>query len=248
MKNEYVVLAIDYVSPEPSDLKVPTTLYKYRPLNKYSLASLLCNEVYFSKPQDFDDPFERVKTFEKSKVGETFAQWLDLCGVLCLCETSKSLSMWSYYGAGLRGFAIGYDTCELLKSINSKDEAVPDWKYVHKVEYNADNKIPNIEIEKLVDSDDSNRHPQKIAMFATKANIYAHETECRIVLLPKPDSNDPASGLRQHSPQSISQIVFGELISPGDERTVRGALRGKNIVYKRAKRSHEQFEIVIVDA
>jgi Protein of unknown function (DUF2971) len=247
MKNVHVVLEMNYVAPEPSDLTVPTTLYKYRSLNKNSLASLLCNEIYFSKPQDFDDPFERVKTFEKSKVGEAFAQLLDLSGVLCLCETSKSLSMWSYYGAGLRGFAVGYDTCELLKSINSKDEKIPDWKYVHKVEYNADNKIPNIEIEKLVDSDDSNRHPQKTAMFATKANIYAHETEYRIVLLPEPDSKDSASGLRQHSPQSISQIIFGELISPGDEKTIREALRGKTVIYKRAMRSHEQFEIVIVD-
>ncbi len=239
---------IDYVACVPTTLVVPQILYKYRSFSERSLDSLCKNEIYFSRPQDFDDPFEPVRVFEKSAVGAVFEKSLHRCGMFCLCSIPSSLSMWSYYGAALRGFAVGYDTSELLQSISSRDHEAPDWKYFFSVDYSASNTLPLVETNYLVSSKDIERHPQEIAMFATKASIFAHENEYRIMLRPEPDFEYDGYGLRNHSPAAISQIIFGELMSRHEEEVIRKSLSGRNIAYKRAKRSDKRFEIVMLDA
>lgn len=192
---------ISYVRLVPESIQVPETLYKYRELNKNSLSSLLCNNVYFSKPQDFNDPYEPEKIFEDSPFGKVLDRRVKESGILCLCSESTSLSMWSYYASALKGLSVGYRSVELLKSV-----APEKWKEVYSVKYDT-NEINTVNTEKIIKSQYHDKDPEKIKMFATKAGIFAHEKEFRIVIEPQPDFDYMGYGLYEHSPESISEII-----------------------------------------
>lgn len=118
----------------------PKSLYKYRDTNKYALNSLICNQVYFSDLKKFNDPFETEKLFAETQFSQKVLLRNVLeAGVLCLCEFANNLAMWSYYGDGLKGFAIGYDLKELLETlvpVTAKEtERGTRWKYVYEVKY-----------------------------------------------------------------------------------------------------------------
>lgn len=147
---------INYVRLVPDSIKVPEILYKYRELNKNSLSSLLCNKVYFSRPQDFNDPYEPEKIFEDSPFGKILDRTVKESGILCLCSESTSLSMWSYYASALKGFSIGYSSVELLKSV-----APEKWKEIYSVKYDA-NEINAIDAAQIIKNQYSNKDPEKL--------------------------------------------------------------------------------------
>lgn len=232
---------MNYVNQIPKSFEIPKTLYKYRKLDKNSLNSLLCNNVYFSKPEDFNDPYEPDKIFENSAFGKALDKNVKLSGILCLCKEPVSLSMWSYYGAALKGFALGYDANKLIQSV-----APTRWKDIYEIYYEPSD-ITAINTEQIVKCDYNAIDPEKIKMFATKAEIFKHEKEVRIVIEPTPDFDQIGYGLYNHSPESISEIIFGELMCPSDQETIRQALRDRKIIYKKAIRSKNKFEINIVN-
>lgn len=232
---------INYVRLVPSAINTPNILYKYRELNKNSLSSLLCNQVYFSKPQDFNDPYEPEKIFEDSPFGKVLDRTVKESGILCLCRVPTSLSMWSYYASALKGFAIGYNTEYLLKSI-----APEVWKEVYEVNYDH-REIQAIETTQIIQTNYKEKDPEKIKMFATKAGIFSHENEFRIVIEPHPDFDYLGYGLYNHAPEAISEIILGELISENDEKTIRQALKGREILFKKAVRAKNEFKIEVVN-
>lgn len=234
-------LNIRYVRLVPDSIQVPEILYKYRELNKNSLSSLLCSTVYFSKPQDFNDPYEPEKIFEDSPFGKVLDRTVKESGILCLCSEPTSLSMWSYYASALRGFAVGYRSVELLKSV-----APEKWKQVYSVNYDT-KEIGAVDTAQIIKCHYPDKDPEKIKMFATKAGIFAHEKEFRIVIEPDPDFYCMGYGLYGHSPESISEIVFGELMPPDDQMAVREALKGRDITYKKAFRIKNEFKIEVVN-
>ncbi len=231
---------INYVRLVPESIQVPQILYKYRELNKNSLSSLLCNKVYFSKPENFNDPYEPEKIFEDSSFGKILDRRVKESGILCLCSEATSLSMWSYYASALKGFSVGYHSFNLLKSI-----APERWKEVYSVKYDAE-EIIAVDTVQIIKPHYPSKDPEKIKMYATKADIFAHEKEFRIVIEPGPDFEYMGYGLYEHSSESVSEIVFGELMPPDDERTVREALKGRDISYKKAIRMKNKFRIEVV--
>jgi hypothetical protein len=233
------IVNIDYVRFVPSTINTPNILYKYRDLNKNSLSSLICNQVYFSKPQDFNDPYEPEKIFEDSDFGRLLDKTVKESGILCLCSEPTSLSMWSYYASALKGFALGYSTTKLLESIAPKI-----WKEVYEVNYDRKD-INAIETNQIIQCDFEKKDPEKIKMFATKAGIFAHEKEFRIVIEPHPNFDFYGYGLYDHASEAISEIIFGELISKHDEKTIREALKRRDINFKRAIRVKNEFKIEV---
>ncbi len=231
---------LDYVRYVPDTIDKPNILYKYRELNKNTLGALLCNQVYFSRPEDFNDPYEPEKIFEESAFGKMLDRNVKESGILCLCRESTSLSMWSYYAAALKGFAIGYNMRELLKST-----ADGEWKEVYKVDYDCQ-EIVAIQTSQIIQSNYDAIDPEKIKMFATKASIFSHEDEYRVVINAEPDFKYSGYGLYSHSPEAISEIIFGELIPENDEKSIRAALKGREITFKRATRVKNKFKIEVV--
>lgn len=230
---------MEKVSFIPSNVLVPSILYKYREVNKYSLSSLLCNQVFFAKPQDFNDPYEPLKVFEESDFGAVLQRNVNDAGILCLCGEPTNLAMWSYYGAALKGIAIGYKTDTLLESV-----APEEFKAVYQVNYDS-LAVPFIETAEIIKSNPEERNPQEVKMFATKADAFRHENEFRIVIGADANFEYPGYGLYDHAPDAIAEIIFGELITDGDVKLVREALRGRDVVFKRATRCKSEYKIEI---
>jgi hypothetical protein len=133
----------------------PDKVYKYRKWNNTFHRSILTkNEVFFSSPQDFDDPYdcknsvrydllagneleqfviakteeyapdaalhEKVqlrklaisnlqnREFQLQKTEETYHEFCERLGVLCLTAYNKELSMWEKYADEHKGFCVGF--------------------------------------------------------------------------------------------------------------------------------------------
>lgn len=56
-------------------------VYKYRPVDKYTLELLINNELYFSFPEDFNDPFDSNIPIDFSNISnEDFKLWIERVG------------------------------------------------------------------------------------------------------------------------------------------------------------------------
>lgn len=235
------------------------TLFKYREVNQRALCSLILNQVYLSRLEDFNDPFEAIKEFDGAlftgEAGKRLEREVHEAGVLCLCATAQNLAMWSYYGNGLRGFAVGYDLKRLLETLApvnpNSEECSPRWRYVYQLAYCNEHPEPVNEKE-LVRGDYAAKGVEWRKMFATKSTTFEHENECRVVVPPSADDREPwawqGHGLYQHHPDAITQIVLGELLPAQDEAAIRGIMAGRNVTFLRAKRVEGDFRVELEDA
>ena len=243
--------SIDYVCPVPFNLALPEIVYKYRETNEFLLKSLIMNQVWLAKPDSFNDPFEPERIFSGTAFSQALNRDIRDSGILCLCKRNSNLPMWSYYGNGLRGVAIGYRLAELVRSLNpvnpANNENTPRWKYIYDLNYH-DEELTEINEMALLQNDhmtDSER--QK--MFATKSNYYVHEEECRIVVPPSPDTQEEFSwsgyGLYQHASNAVREIVFGELVTDQDRQAIIKVMADRDILFFDASRNKKRFEIIV---
>ena len=241
----------------PPNLVLPEIGYKYREINDNLLCSLQHNTIWFAQLESFNDPFEPARIFSETPYGNALKMDIDGSGVLCLCKSNLNLPMWSYYGNGLRGITIGYNTEELLRTLEPvhphKNELTPRWRYVFDMKYD-DSELGRIEeMNLLLNNEMTDLERQK--MFATKSNAYNHENEFRIVIQPRAifiDENPKpqwmsTSGLYKHSQESIKEIIFGELCSSPDRKLIKQILASKKVNYKEVVRSKNNFTIELRD-
>ena len=230
-------------------------MHKYREVNQRSLCSLLLNQVYFSKPDDFNDPFESVKWLDDTDFSNIFlTREIQEAGIFCLCRSSKNLAMWSYYGNGLKGFTVGYDLKRLLETMTpikpGEAECTPRWRYVCEVDYLKVQEA-QVNVSVLIDVGSDSKEAEWRKMFATKSVTFEHEDECRIVVPPSPDIRAPFAwsghGLYQHDPGALREVVFGELLPEQDELAIRRILVGRDVSFRRAKRMPLEFLVEIID-
>jgi hypothetical protein len=228
-------------------------LYKYREVNQRALCSLILNQLFFARAADFNDPFEASKRFDGARFQpETLRRQVDDAGIVCLCQSAENLAMWSYYGNGLRGFSIGYDLKRLLETLEpvqlGERECTPRWRYVHKVEYLAGSPS-DVNEELLLNGTLQAKGIEWQKMFATKSTTFEHEDEYRVVIHPSPDRDPPylwsGHGLYRHSPDAITEIVLGELMSEQDEAAIRGLMAGRSVQFLRARRDENSFAVVL---
>lgn len=248
---------IDNVCLVPSSLLLPEISYKYREVNDRLLSCLENNEIWFAKLQSFNDPFEPARIFSGTPYGNMLKNDIDESGILCLCKSNLNLAMWSYYGNGLRGIAIGYNTEYFLRTLEPvklhKNEYNPRWRYVFDMKYDDNELGPIEEMSLLFNNEMTDLERQK--MFATKSNVYSHEDEFRIVIKPQVtflDENPESqwlstSGLYKHSQDSIKEIIFGELCSKLDRQRIKQILANRKINYKEVVRSKNSFTIELRD-
>jgi hypothetical protein len=241
----------------PSDLVLPKRVYKYRVINQRLFDLLQHNEIWFANLESFNDPFEPARIFSPTPYGNILKNDIANSGILSLCKSSLNLPMWSYYGDGLKGVAIGYNTEELLRTLEpvhpDQNELSPRWRYVFDMKYD-DNKLGSIiESNLLLNNAMTDKERQK--MFATKSNSYSHENEFRIVIQPESFfiNNDvksqwtESSGLYRYSQDSIEEIIFGELCTSQNRKHIKQILANKELNYKEVIRSKNDFTIELRD-
>ena len=244
---------LNYVCAVPANLDLPRTVYKYRCMGKRLLESLLLNQVWLAQPKTFNDPFEPVRMLSGTPFSAALQRDVDEAGVLCLSKSAKNLPMWSQYGDGLRGVAIGYDLRKLLETlcpVTPHPETYGHvWKYVFDLDYDNEGLKPIQEMNLLQEGEARDRERQKL--FATKAISFSQEKECRIVVRPSPDSTAPDAypgyGLYQHAPEAITEIVFGELMPQQDREAIIATMNQRQIQYADARRDSPRFEILVTE-
>lgn len=246
------LIGIPNVCPVPAELELPYRVYKYRAVNKFLLPSLSMNQVCLAKPDTFNDPFEPERIFSGSTFSDALARDVREAGVLCLCKRNDNLAMWSYYGDALRGIAIGYDMANLVRSLEpvtfTQDECSPRWRYVYDLAYRDDGLSLIEEMRLLETPEDRAIEYQK--MFATKAAVFGHEEECRVVVPPSPGNPDTwpehawsGHGLYQHAADAVKEIIFGELVTEQDRQAIMNIIAGRDVALFNAVRDKNRFGI-----
>jgi len=245
---------IDYVCAVPADLTLPDVVYKYRPISEFLFRSLILNQIWLARPDSFNDPFEPERIFSGTRFSQALDRDVRQAGVFCMCKGSGNFPMWSYYGDGLRGVAIGYDLAELLRSLQPVEpcdgESAERWKYVFDLDY-CDDGLSEIDEMALLRNDEST-DVQRKKMFATKSEAFLHEQECRIVVQPSPDNSPEFAwqgyGLYRHDSSAIREVVFGELVSKPDREAIMQIMAGREVTFLNAVREKNSFKISVVGA
>lgn len=100
-------------------------IYKYYSGNSYSLESLKKQEFWFSKPTEFNDPFDcnmdildnypafKEKLFQKSPdLIKSFQDAVKHFGICCFSDEGDNMHLWSLYANSYKGFALEFDETE----------------------------------------------------------------------------------------------------------------------------------------
>jgi len=241
------------------------SLYKYRSLNAYSLASLTNNTVWLAKPKSFNDPFDCAITLDRQKYKESV-----LHAESVAIERAKPAGLrlehlqdiwpgdkeaFENFRSEMLGLVQGMGICSF--------SAVPDhvlmWSHYadhHKgfsVEYDcregtklrelAHKVIYKDEVPSLTAADFAPPNNEKAfdALWRTKAKCWEYEQEWRVMM------NEGDKSFQ--APSAIVSVIFGARMAESDRAMIAQTLRHQpDINFKEARLKEGKFLIEIVDA
>lgn len=213
--------------------------FKYRPINKRLIESLITGEVYFSSPEQLNDPFDCQIDIKKSlntainkvqgnqkkallsiqqKLDNIFSEVekdIKTFGVWsCSLELENSL-MWSHYGDEHRGICLAYKLPDKFV-----DHTLGEVIGMHPVEYKKD-PITNW----FIDNSKINGEPPPLDDFITslivkllisKDGCWKLEKEGRVI--------SKTQGLKEIGKPALQQVCFGLRTSESDRKLIRNIL------------------------
>jgi len=213
--------------------------FKYRPINKRLIESLITGEVYFSSPEQLNDPFdcqidikkslnnainkvqgnqERVLLSIQQKLDNIFSEVerdIKTFGVWsCSLELENSL-MWSHYGDEHRGICLAYKLPDEFI-----DHSLGEVIGLHPVEYIKD-PITNW----FIDNSKIDGEPPPLCDFITslivkllisKDECWKLEKEGRVI--------SKTQGLKIIGKPALQQVCFGLRTSESDKKLIRNIL------------------------
>lgn len=174
------------------------TLYKFFPINKYTIGNLVNRQNWVADPSCFNDPFEFCKRrsyhlkeggieylkSEENKIQKAIHTHAESLGVVCYteCNVNNSL-MWSHYGDNHRGICLAFEI-DLSARLG-----------LHKVKYTKILPEINLTHSKTAIRDNF------LTIATTKSDAWAYENEWRQIVTEK--------NIRIKYPVEIKQIFFG---------------------------------------
>lgn len=206
-------------------------LYKYYSVNKNSISCLVNKFVWYSSPNDFNDPYDtaiidndylREINFNKEKI-------------LCLSARNDSLLMWSHYCDSHKGFCVEFTDFSDQEIFKLKEKGIfPKDAPNHKlatirnakpVQYKSTDEIneyvksmPVTEVDflKLFKSYKNENKVQELVDLIHKSSFIKHkdwsyEEEYRIINISKNTI---------HPPGKITGVYFGLKMSSLDKRLI----------------------------
>lgn len=151
-------------------LNIP--LFKYFSKIDYAIDCIKEKRVYLSNPSEFNDPFD--SSIYNEGIGMDGKDDINNSGLLrfgkvcCFSEIKDSILMWSYYGDNHRGICLEFDLSRLDPNLPINSEIMQS---IDRVQYSPIR--PKGNIFEMIDSN-----------FAiTKADVWSHENEWRIVCI-----------------------------------------------------------------
>lgn len=215
-------------------------LYKYYSVNKNSISSLVNKFVWYSAPNDFNDPFDTAL------IDNDFLRSINFNNekIFCLTASYDNFLMWSHYADCHRGFCIEFTdyTDEELESLKNQgifpseapNEKLAIIRNAKAVEYRSTKeiedyvkKIPLEEIgfRKYYDEMESEDRKKELISIIHHSSFVKHlnwsyEKEYRIINIVKNIV---------HPPGKITAVYFGLKMSSSDKRCI-GMIANPNLM------------------
>jgi hypothetical protein len=210
-------------------------LYRYQPINKYTLINLSKRSNWSADPLQFNDPFEfalksewylndenimTLLTPEKIKSREVIRKFLLNCGVISYSSNIGDKLLWSHYGDFHRGMCLSFDFSDKQLSEIVK---VKYQKQIHDFQFS----------ENIRQMDSST-----METILTKSTEWEYENEWRVVL---PTKNEHYKYLG-----NLTGISFGCKCAIEDIEMVLSIMipiYGPNISYSKFFIQHDTFNL-----
>lgn len=190
-------------------------IYKYFSINENTIRTLINNELYFSSPHDYNDPFECLFNIDipKGSKAASMAKYefkdnidsnqndileeiekslndgiLSKIGIACFSESNDDILMWSHYANYHKGICLEFDWKPFVDFFQGK-----------KVKYNP-------ELPTVIYSDNDPTEEIIKAMFS-KLDHWDYEDEVRSVI----NFNDQKQKrLQRFNPKALTRVIFGQ--------------------------------------
>ena len=232
--------------------------FKFRPIDKYLLESLVHSVLYFPTRAQLNDPYDCnvdiMRTIDRAIQSEDgqdvellrnfradqdsiarFNRGLESLGVGSFSLNSQETLLWSHYANDHKGVAVRYDFPE--EFLNNEDEILG----VSRVSYDP-NAISDWLSRNIAQWRDDHKSfiiglLKKVLM--SKAPSWKYEEEARIVR--------PEAGPFMIPRTTLTHIILGLQTSPNDESLVRNIVDKyyEGVKYGRAVRTEEDFGLGI---
>lgn len=225
------------ISQMVKDNKLPQIVYRMRPVNRFLFDSLINSQIWFSNPQEFNDPFDcdinmrirhstqgQIQTYFEDHLKNLFQNW-ELEKINAKNITRQKFEMLINKAAKRviqrKGLACFMSSCDNLlmwahyadshKGVCLKFDILEDTTFfspANKVIYSKD--YP--EFDYLTDKNDFVNQ-----MFFTKSEEWTYEGEVRVL--------KDKEGNYDFNPNSLKEIIFGCKISDDDKKTLTKVIR-----------------------
>lgn len=234
--------------------------FKYRPIDKRLLESLIQSVIYFPRREQLNDPFdcnvdiaraldhaissgscdapETLRRFRDNEAEiERFRKNVAELGVGSFSLTNNEALLWSHYASDHKGVVLRYDFPE--EYLNDGDNILGVSAVSYKPNAISDWLIQNAH---LYDSDKDEFIIRFLKiMLMSKAPAWSYEQEARIVR--------PVSGVFEIPRATLTHVLFGLQTSQQDEQLVRNVIQKyyEGVKFGRAVRLSDDFGIGTVE-
>ncbi|MCP9766693.1 DUF2971 domain-containing protein [Lacihabitans sp. LS3-19] len=218
--------------------------YKFRGLGSEEFErdfnSIINNQIFASKIEDLNDPFEASVIIEKLEKsldffnlmgnggGENVKEALysllafkSKIGIYSLSKTNSHKLLWSHYASGGKGYCLEYNIDKL--KLGGFENSFED---LFQVEYLE--KTPELKIDDIL-----NQKTFSIKLFATKSKDWEYEKEIRLIY------NN--SSLKNYHSSALSSIFFGVNMPDSYQNRLIEALDNRNIKFYKSFKEKNSY-------
>ena len=183
-----------------------TEFYQYSPLSKEIIYNITNQEIHFSNPNNFNDPFDPLIRILNKDDSEGMLKLLNF-RISCLSKNNKNILMWSHYANKHQGICIKYNIAKLLKE---KDIIFKKTEYIKT--------MPQPQSGFHLELSDTTTI---IDAFTQKHDSWEYEEEYKLIV--RTDENTPV--LKKCD---IEEIYLGKDVSPKDAEFIKKTVDNKN--------------------
>ena len=216
---EYVQKTIAIESDKNSE---GTEFYQYSPFSKEIIYNITNQEIYFSDPSNFNDPFDPLIRILNTDDSEDMLKLLNF-RISCLSTNNRNILMWSHYANKHQGICIKYNIAKLLKE---KDIIFKKTEYIKT--------MPKPQGGFHLELSDTTTI---IDAFTQKHDSWEYEEEYKLIV--RTGENTPV--LKKCD---IEEIYLGKDISPKDAGFIKKTIEGTGIkLYQMKVNDYNIFEL-----
>ena len=183
-----------------------TEFYQYSPLSKEIIYNITNQEIYFSNPSNFNDPFDPLIRILNTDDSEDMLKLLNF-RISCLSTNNSNILMWSHYANKHQGICIKYNIAKLL---TEKDIIFKKTEYIQTMpQPQSGFHLELLDTTTIIDA------------FTQKHDSWEYEEEYKLIV--RTDENTPV--LKKCD---IEEIYLGKDISLKDAEFIKNTVDNKN--------------------